>query len=139
MNPHRDIESLLHSLKPGDLPADLRDRLRPEPPQLRSPRRAAFRGLAASGLLLAAAACLTLWFKTAETGRGRTAPVTVHHLDSELVASRTLGFIEKDGRVYQIEERRWRDAEAAFCSATPVSVSIAADRRELVYEPVSFD
>lgn len=139
MNPHDDIESLLRSLQPGDLPAGMRERLRHEPQQLRSPRRAAVRKLAASGLLLAAAACFALWFQPAETGRGRPSPVTVHHLDSELVASRTLGFVEKDGRVYQIEERLWRDAEAAFCSAAPVRVSLAADRRELVYEPVSFD
>lgn len=138
MNPHRDIESLLRSLQPGELPADLKARLRSEPPRHQGPRHRKIVPFAAAAGM-SAAACLALWFRPAESVTRPAPPVTVHHRDSELIASRTLGYVEKDGRIYQIEERLWRDAESALCSTTPVRVSLAADRREVVYEPVSFD
>jgi len=138
MKPSSDLETLLRTLSPGNLPDDLQLRLIDEPVSSRP--RPWFGKLLAFGTPLAAAAALVLMFRQSSTTTPASVPpVTVHHIDSELIRSTRLGVVEEDGRFYQVEERIWRDDESAVCSGTPVSINLGADRRELVYQPVQFD
>ncbi len=136
-----DLESLLRSLTPNTLPEDLKARLAVEPSPAPSPREPAHRRMMIAGFSLAAAAALVLVVR--EHGAPPSSParptVTVLHRDSSLVATRKLGFVEKDGRVFRVEERHWRDEEEALCSSSPVSVRLHEDRREIIYQPVRFD
>lgn len=141
MNAPDDLETLLRSLAPNTLPVDLRDRLREEPRCTRPLRVIKRRFLVATGAALAAAAALAFMARdpSAPEAPASGQTVTVLHRDSELVSSRSLGLVEKGGRLFRVEERHWRDEEAALSSGTPVSVRLHADRREIIYQPVRYD
>lgn len=139
MNHPSDLESLLRSLRPGTLPADMRRRLA-DPPAA-APVRALFAhrpvllGIAA----MAAAACAVLVLRQPETPVTPAAPVSVFHQESTLIGTRVIEYVERDGRVWSLEEQHWKDEEIALCSDNPVRVHVSRDRHELVYEPVPFD
>lgn len=141
MNAPDDLETLLRSLSPNALPADLAARLEGEPRSAAISRSPAMRLWVGIGGSLAAAATVALM--VLETSKPSASPaypaVTVLHRDSSLVATRELGFLEKEGRLFRVEERQWRDEEEALCSSSPVSVRFHEDRREIVYQPVRFD
>lgn len=136
-----DLEMLLRSLSPNALPADLAARLEDEPPSASASgggTRRLWMGIA--GSLAAAAAVAMMIPETSKPAASPARPaVTVLHRDSSLVATRELGFLEKEGRLFRVEERHWRDEEEALCSSTPVSVRLHEDRREIIYQPVRFD
>lgn len=137
MNPSSDLENLLRSLTPGELPDDLRERLIDGPANPRTPKPLR-RWFLRIGAPLAAAATLAVMIRPSRPP-APAPPVSVHHIDSELIRSTRLGVVEENGRFYQVEERVWRDDESAVCSGTPVRINLGADRRELVYQPVRFD
>ena len=139
MNDPSDLESMLRSLRPGTLPQDLRQRLATPPatpPVARPVSRSLF--ILSTGAL-AAAACVLLLLHQPDVSHVSPAPLTVHHQESTLINSRTLGFVEHDGRVWSLEDQHWQDDEIACCSNSPVRVRLTSARHELIYNPVSFD
>ena len=151
MNDSSDIENMLRSLHPHDLPGDLKRRL--DTPPTRRSRPAAWRHTLTAASAAAAAACLA-WFlpkfslqsgsdsfshHPATTAIPTSAPLAVHHSESTLIDSHSLGFLQRDGRMWSIEEQQWQDDEIACCSNSPVRVHQTSSRREVVCEPVRFD
>jgi hypothetical protein len=138
MNEFNDLENQLRSLQPGTLPADLRQRLAHPPERLReAPIR--FRRVMIGSGMIAAAACAVFMMWPSRHVPSDSAPVSVYHQESTLIASKPLGYVEKNGRMWSLEEQQWQDEEIAFCSNSPVTVHSTRDRVELVYEPISFD
>jgi hypothetical protein len=138
MNEFDDLENQLRSLQPGTLPADLRQRLARPPERIQESPIRLRRVWACSGLL-AAAACAVFFLWPFRNASSEPAPVSVYHQESTLIASKPLGYVEKDGRMWSLEEQQWQDEEIAFCSNSPVTVHSTRERLELVYEPISFD
>jgi len=140
MNDPADLESMLRSLRPGNLPQDLRQRLATPPDAMPVARPVARRLLfILSAGTLAAAACVILLSRQPETHHAQPAPLTIHHQESTLIHSRTLGYVEHDGCVWSLQDQQWKDDEIACCSNSTVRVRLTRDRHELVYQPVSFD
>lgn len=138
MNEFDDLENQLRSLQPGTLPADLRQRLTCPPERIReTPIR--FRRVWVCSGLLAAAACAAFLLWPFSNAPSESPPVSVYHQESTLIASKPLGYVEKDGRMWSLQEQQWQDEEIAFCSNSPVTVHSTRERLELVYEPISFD
>lgn len=139
MNQPSDLESLLRSLRPGTLPADIRQRLADppaaDPARVRFRRRPVVLGMA----ILAAAACAILVLWQPESPVTPAAPLSVFHQESTLIGTRVIEYVERDGMVWSLEEQHWKDEEIALCSDNPVRVHVSRDRHELVYEPVPFD
>ena len=138
MNEFNDLENHLRSLRPGTLPVDLRQRLAHAPETIGG-SRIRFRSPAVVSGLLAAAACAAFLLWPSQPRPAGSAPVSVYHQESILIASKPLGYVEKNGRLWSMEEQQWQDEEIAFCSNSPVTVHSTRERVELVYEPISFD
>lgn len=138
MKEFNDLENHLRSLRPGTLPADLSQRLA-HAPEMTAGNRIQFRSLAVVSGLLAAAACVALLLWPSQPRPADSAPVSVYHQESTLITSKPLGYVEKNGRMWSLEEQQWQDEEIAFCSNSPVTVHSTRERVELVYEPISFD
>jgi hypothetical protein len=139
MNDPHELESMLHRLRPGALPQDLRQRLATPPtaPMAVCPvfRRPLFVAFAA----MAAAASVAFLLRQPEPSDSPPAPLSLLHQESTLIATRVLGYVERDGRMWSLAEQQWQDDELAACSDSPVSLRRSSERRELVYQPVSFD
>ena len=134
MNDPADLESMLRSLRPGTLPQDLRQRLATPPAAMPAVRPHARRlwSLLAAGTL-AAAACVTVLLRQPQGPHAQPPPLTVHHQQSTLIHSRTLGY------VWSLQDQQWQDDEIACCSNSPLHVRLTSDRHQRVYQPVSFD
>lgn len=138
MNEFNDLENQLRSLSPGTLPDDVKLRLAhpPEPAEMKSFR---LRHFLFAGAALATAACAVLMLRPSHAISPEPAPVSLYHQESTLISAKPMGYVERDGRMWSLEEQQWRDEEIALCSNSPVTLRATRERVELVYEPVSFD
>jgi hypothetical protein len=144
MTPDQEIESLLKSLQPAELPPELRRRMQ-QAPDARAEKVLHFpihRRLVIA--LTAAAACGAAWLSLrgpdpVERPAVEAPAVSVRQTQSTLVATRPISLVEHDGRVWELAEQEWLDEDIALCSTSPVRVRLAETRREVVYRPVAFD
>ena len=139
MNDPSELESMLRSLRPNSLPEDVRQRLAEPPPCQTAPRRVLRPVLAGLAVLAAAAAVAIIANPPQSISPPPADPVSIHHRESTLIDLNVLGYVEHGGRVWRLEDRQWKDEEQAFCSNSPVSVSLSRKHHELSYHPVSFD
>lgn len=122
----------LLSLRPAELPVELR--LRMSHPPARDRHRPARVWLPLS-LAAAAAAAIGVFLAVFASD----VSVSVSRRDSTLLGSTPLAVVERDGRLWEVVEQRWRDEVSLLSTATPVVVHHLADRREIVARPVHFD
>lgn len=138
MNEFDDLENQLRSLSPGTLPDDVKQRLA-HPPQVVEMNGFRIRHLVFAGSALAAAACVLFMLRPSDVISPEPAPVSIYHQESTFISAKPMGYVERDGRMWSLEEQQWQDEEIAFCSNSPVTLHSSRERVELVYEPVSFD
>ncbi|MCU0797680.1 MAG: hypothetical protein MUF31_17295 [Akkermansiaceae bacterium] len=137
MNDDSELEAMLRSLRPGSLPADLRQNLThpPAPVGKGPPSR-----LLWLALPLAAAAAITLGFFLPP--RHAPAPaetVTLRQSQSRLVESRSLEVVRVDDELWELAEQKWVDEDLTLCSSSPVAIKLTTTRHERVWQPVRFD
>ncbi|MEM7011816.1 MAG: hypothetical protein AAF585_10065 [Verrucomicrobiota bacterium] len=130
------IEELLHSLKPGPLPDELK---RMKEPKVASPTKPIWRSrtwLAAAAAAMVALPGLAWVLQNA--GSDGEKQVSILQMDSELLSSKTLATREHAGQLWNIVEEEWRDETVMLFSMTPVRVRSTEIRREIVCKPVQF-
>ncbi|MDF1851661.1 MAG: hypothetical protein P1U85_12565 [Verrucomicrobiales bacterium] len=130
-----EIESMLRDLRPQQLPADLRTRMK-EPP-VRTDR---WKRVVAPAVLAAAAVWVVSLILPSMPPRagGTLEPVTILQQQSSLIDSRVIAVIQGDGQAWEVMDQEWLDEELAICSSSSVQVRFTATRRELVYQPVPY-
>jgi hypothetical protein len=138
MNEFDDLENQLRSLSPGTLPDDVKLRLA-QSPQAVDMKGFRIRHLVFAGSALAAAACELFMLRPSYVISPEPASVSIYHQESTLISAKPMGYVERDGRMWSLEEQQWQDEEIALCSNSPITLRSTRERVELVYEPVSFD
>lgn len=139
-----DLEDLIRSLKPGPLPADLKERMAPEPMRPRQFGRWRNVFIAAAAAIAIGIFSAVVFFKSEQSTETEVvviepdAPVSVLKQDSTLLNSRTLAIKEIEGQLWEVCEEEWRDHTLALCTAGPTELNSTVIRREVVYSPLEF-